>query len=136
MSLPPNPLTVELRPTRAEARGAPAQSLITSSRYKGEAMHELDHARVYRTDDNDRCLHRLSRRFREQTGTTPAMWIVHSRVRRAQRLLETTGLSVEQIATEVGFRSSSVLREHFGQVVKTSPQAYRRSFSVAEPTRD
>ena len=73
----------------------------------------------------------LSRRFRQQVGTTPALWVSRARVRRAQRLLETTDLSVERIATGAGFGSSAVLRERFAQVVGTSPQAYRRSFTVA-----
>lgn len=72
----------------------------------------------------------LSRRFREQVGTTPALWVARARVRRAQRLLETTDLSVERLAAEVGFGSSAVLREHFGQNLGTSPLAYRRSFKV------
>lgn len=72
----------------------------------------------------------LSRRFREQVGTTPALWVSRARVRRAQRLLETTDFSVERVAGEVGFRSAAVLREHFGRIVGTSPQAYRRSFGV------
>ena len=72
----------------------------------------------------------LSRRFREQVGTTPALWVSRARVRHAQRLLETTDLTVEQVTAEVGFGSSAVLREHFGQIMGTSPQAYRRSFSV------
>ena len=72
----------------------------------------------------------LSRRFRQQVGTTPALWVVGARVRRAQRLLETTDLSVERIAAGVGFRSSTVLRERFGRIVGTSPQGYRRSFRV------
>ena len=55
----------------------------------------------------------LSRRFREQVGTTPALWVARARVRRAQHLLETTDASVERIAAEVGFLSSAVLREHF-----------------------
>ena len=70
----------------------------------------------------------LSRRFREQVGMTPASWITHARIRSAQRLLETTSLSVERVAADVGFGSSAVLREHFGQIVGTSPQAYRQSF--------
>jgi transcriptional regulator GlxA family with amidase domain len=73
----------------------------------------------------------LSRRFRRQVGTTPALWVARARVRRAQRLLETTDLSIESVAAAVGFGSSAVLREHFGRTVGTSPQAYRRSFSVA-----
>lgn len=72
----------------------------------------------------------LSRRFREQVGTTPAQWVAAARVRRAQRLLETTGLSVEEVATEVGFRSACVFRQHFGGIVGTNPLAYRRTFSA------
>jgi transcriptional regulator GlxA family with amidase domain len=72
----------------------------------------------------------LTRRFRDQIGTTPAQWVVHARVRRAQRLLETTHLSIERLASEVGFGSSAVLREHFNDVVGTSPHSYRRAFAT------
>jgi transcriptional regulator GlxA family with amidase domain len=75
----------------------------------------------------------LSRRFREQVGMTPVRWIAGARVRRAQQLLETTRLSIEQVATEAGFRSASVLREHFGGVLGTTPVAYRRAFGNVEP---
>jgi transcriptional regulator GlxA family with amidase domain len=70
----------------------------------------------------------LSRRFREQVGEPPAQWISRARVRCAQRLLETTGLSVEEVAAEAGFGSATVLRERFGQLLGTSPIAYRRAF--------
>jgi transcriptional regulator GlxA family with amidase domain len=71
----------------------------------------------------------LSRRFRDHVGSTPAAWIAVARVRRAQRLLETTDLSIEQVAAEAGFRSAAVLRVHFAGVVGTSPLTYRRAFS-------
>jgi transcriptional regulator GlxA family with amidase domain len=74
----------------------------------------------------------LSRRFREQVGATPASWIAQLRVRRAQRLLETSDLSIEQIAAQVGFGSAVVLREHFGNVVGTSPLTYRRAFAATD----
>lgn len=77
----------------------------------------------------------LSRRFREQTGTTPLQWLLRSRVRRAQHLLETTGHSVEAIAGKVGFGSATTLREHFHKIVTTSPQAYRRAFRVSGSPR-
>ncbi|RKG70330.1 helix-turn-helix domain-containing protein [Corallococcus sp. CA054B] len=70
----------------------------------------------------------LSRRFREQTGTTPLQWLLRARVRRAQHLLETTGQSVEAVAAEVGFHSPTTFREHFQRFVTTSPLAYRRAF--------
>jgi transcriptional regulator GlxA family with amidase domain len=72
----------------------------------------------------------LSRRFREQVGTTPARWIVEARVRRAQRLLEKTYLSVEMVAAESGFGSAAGMREHFAGIVGTTPLDYRRSFTV------
>jgi transcriptional regulator GlxA family with amidase domain len=78
----------------------------------------------------------LNRRFREQTGTTPLQWLIQSRVRRAQLLLETTTHSVESVAASAGFGSAPILREHFRRIVKTTPQAYRRAFrGKARPRR-
>jgi transcriptional regulator GlxA family with amidase domain len=73
----------------------------------------------------------LSRRFIERVGATPAQWVAHARVRRAQQLLETTGLSVEEVATHSGFKSGSVLRQHFSGFVGTTPLAHRRNFGLA-----
>jgi transcriptional regulator GlxA family with amidase domain len=70
----------------------------------------------------------FSRRFLEQTGTTPARWVTRARVRRAQHLFETTGHAVERVATLSGFPSAATLRARFEQVLGTSPKAYRRSF--------
>jgi transcriptional regulator GlxA family with amidase domain len=73
----------------------------------------------------------LSRRFREHVGITTAAWIARARVHEAQRLLETTTLSVEAVAEAAGFGSAPVLRERFVTVAGTSPSAYRRSFRPA-----
>ena len=70
----------------------------------------------------------LSRRFREQTGSTPAQWVALVRVRRAQALLETTGHSVERVANLVGFPSTATLQVQFRRILATSPKAYRRAF--------
>ena len=51
--------------------------------------------------------------------------------RRAQRLLETTDLAIEQVAAQAGF-GSAVMRDHFGTVVGTSPLSYRRAFSSVD----
>lgn len=72
----------------------------------------------------------LWRRFHEQVGITPAQWLARARVRCAQRLLESTRLSIDRVAAEAGFGSASVLREHFANSVGTSPTEYRRSFGV------
>jgi transcriptional regulator GlxA family with amidase domain len=70
----------------------------------------------------------FSRRFREQTGTTPLQWLNRARLCKAQCLLETTGHSVEWIASHVGFGSSTTFRDQFKHLVGISPQAYRRAF--------
>jgi len=73
----------------------------------------------------------LSRRFRDQTGTTPLQWLLTERIRRAQQLLESSDLSIEQIATKVGFENATNLRQRFARMVGTSPRAYRRAFGGA-----
>jgi transcriptional regulator GlxA family with amidase domain len=62
---------------------------------------------------------------------TPAAFIARARVREAQRLLETTTLSMEVVAEHVGYGSATVFRERFAAIVGVSPSAYRRSFSSA-----
>ena len=73
----------------------------------------------------------FARRFQEETGTTPHQWITHQRLLQAQRLLETTNQSIDEVAEAVGFGSAATLRQHFGRVRSTTPTAYRRRFSVA-----
>lgn len=71
----------------------------------------------------------FTRRFRESTGTTVGRWLQNQRLALAQRLLETTGRPVEQVATDAGFGSAVSLRKHFVAAFKVSPTAYRRQFS-------
>jgi AraC family transcriptional activator FtrA len=74
----------------------------------------------------------LSRRFVETTGTSPLDWITALRVRRAKDMLETTALSMEEIADRCGFGSAATLRHHFRARVKLSPNGYRASFQRSE----
>lgn len=76
-------------------------------------------------------LRTLARRFEAQAGTTPHQWLTHQRVLAAQRLLETTDLSIDRVAELSGFVTAETLRHHFRQRVGTSPVAYRRRFSQA-----
>jgi AraC family transcriptional regulator, transcriptional activator FtrA len=70
----------------------------------------------------------LIRRFRSVTGTSPGDWIVRQRLQLAQRLLESTDLPIEIVAERAGFGTPVTMRHHFAQRVRTSPQAYRRTF--------
>ncbi|MBV8207464.1 MAG: helix-turn-helix domain-containing protein [Acidobacteria bacterium] len=70
----------------------------------------------------------LSRRFVEATGLSPHRWITSLRLRRGKDLLETTALSIEEIAEKCGFQSGALLRHHFREQVKISPRTYRDHF--------
>ena len=68
------------------------------------------------------------RRFRDATGTTPAEWLLNLRLQRVKDLLETTPLSVEDLATRCGFGAAGTLRHHFRQRLGMTPQTYRLRF--------
>jgi AraC family transcriptional activator FtrA len=70
----------------------------------------------------------FARRFRSATGTTPLQWLLRQRIALSQRLLETTELPVEIIATRCGFGSATALRVHFRRATGTTPLLYRRTF--------
>jgi AraC family transcriptional activator FtrA len=72
----------------------------------------------------------LARRFLETTGTSPAAWVTGLRIALAKELLETTTLSVEEVADRCGFGSSFTLRHHFRKRLRTNPVAYRAGFRV------
>jgi transcriptional regulator GlxA family with amidase domain len=72
----------------------------------------------------------FDRRFREITGATPANWLTHQRVIRAQQLLEQTELPVDTVARKCGFSSGAALRPHFRRLVGVVPVAYRETFGL------
>ncbi|MFF3649238.1 GlxA family transcriptional regulator [Streptomyces sp. NPDC002181] len=71
----------------------------------------------------------FARRFTAATGTTPHAWLRSLRLSRAEELLETTGLPVEEIARQVGYGSAAVLREQFVRRRGVPPRAYRSAFT-------
>lgn len=73
----------------------------------------------------------FARRFRDETGTTPHAWVTSQRLAEAERLLETTDRSVEQVAHDVGFAGAATLRHQFQRARGVSPQSYRRAFRCA-----
>ncbi|MGJ0389741.1 GlxA family transcriptional regulator [Microbacterium sp. CGR1] len=74
----------------------------------------------------------FARRFKAEYGATPAAWLARQRILHAQRLLERSDLSLEQIADECGFGSAAVLRQNFSRVLDTTPTAYRARFSCVD----
>lgn len=74
----------------------------------------------------------FARRFRDETGTTPLQWLTSQRLANAEELLENSSLSVEQIATRVGFGNAATLRHHFATARGTTPQQYRKTFAFVD----
>jgi transcriptional regulator GlxA family with amidase domain len=70
----------------------------------------------------------FSRRFRAETGLTPGAWLIQQRVAHARHLLETTDLSVDQVARRAGLGSAASLRQHLRTTIGVAPLAYRRTF--------
>ncbi|WP_199706440.1 GlxA family transcriptional regulator [Amnibacterium setariae] len=71
----------------------------------------------------------FSRRFAEDTGTTPMRWLLRARLDVARELLERSERSIEQIAADVGLGTGTNLRLHFQRVLGTTPSEYRRTFT-------
>ncbi len=95
------------------------------------AREHLDHRITLDTLASQALMSRRSfiRHFRSATGTSPHAWLRTQRLSLAEELLETTNLSVEQVATRVGYRNAAVFREQFVLHRGVSPSDYRRTFS-------
>lgn len=71
-----------------------------------------------------------ARRFRDETGMSPGQWVIRQRVSRARELLESTDLTVDQIAAHAGFATAASLRQHMHALIGVAPLAYRRTFQA------
>lgn len=78
----------------------------------------------------------FDRRFRSLTGSAPLQWLITQRVLQAQRLLETSDYSVDEVAGRCGFRSPVALRGHFRRQLGSSPAAYRAAYRARRPQGD
>ncbi|SCG73335.1 transcriptional regulator, AraC family with amidase-like domain [Micromonospora echinaurantiaca] len=70
----------------------------------------------------------FTRRFRSETGLSPAQWLLQQRTDHARLLLETTDLTVDQVARRCGFGTAAALRQQLHLRIGVAPSAYRRAF--------
>lgn len=70
----------------------------------------------------------LTRHFQKATGMSVGEWIMTERLRRSQSLLESTQLSIEQVAERSGFQSSITFRQAFREKMGVSPGEWRNTF--------
>ncbi|MFC8672183.1 GlxA family transcriptional regulator [Streptomyces griseorubiginosus] len=115
------------------AQPVPEQGAASTAATRVWALERLDqpltlaelaaHARM--------SLRTFARRFHDEVGLSPGRWLIQQRVARARHLLESSDLSVDQIAGRVGFATGASLRQHLHAAIGVSPQAYRRTFQTA-----
>ncbi|MFM9554121.1 GlxA family transcriptional regulator [Streptomyces caniscabiei] len=73
----------------------------------------------------------FTRRFREEAGVSPGQWLTQQRVERARHLLESTDLTIDQVAHDAGFGTAQSMRQHLQGALGVTPTAYRRTFRAA-----
>lgn len=81
------------------------------------------------------CSH-LSRAFRGEIGIGPMQYLARLRMRRAQHLLQRTGMGVKEIAACVGVSDPLYFSRLFRKHVGLSPRAYRRSAAAGPGSRE
>ncbi|BCJ44636.1 transcriptional regulator [Actinoplanes ianthinogenes] len=70
----------------------------------------------------------FTRRFRDETGSSPRQWLLRQRVEHARLLLESTDLGMDVVARRSGLGSATALRQHLHATIGVAPSAYRRTF--------
>ena len=71
----------------------------------------------------------IIRLFKKETGTTPSQYFLTIKLNYARILLETTNLSVLDIASNVGFSSLGHFTKVFKNHYSTPPASYRKQWS-------
>jgi transcriptional regulator GlxA family with amidase domain len=76
----------------------------------------------------------LLRRFKAEAGRTPLEQLQDLRIARARQLLETTGLSLAEVAGQVGYLDVPTFARLFSRRVRVTPAAYRRRSLRSSPS--
>jgi transcriptional regulator GlxA family with amidase domain len=120
--------------------GGQAQFVETRARHDSGKLSELRAWLVENLDrqvalvdmaSHARCSERtLLRQFRAETGQSPLQWLTARRVDAVRSLLETTRLSVEEIARCTGLGTGANLRQHLRASIGVGPREYRRTYQA------
>lgn len=114
-------------------RPVPEPQLATTTSARAWALSRLHEPIQLRdmADQESMSVRTFTRRFREEAGVSPGQWLTRQRVERARHLLESTDLSVDQVARDAGFGTAQSMRQHLQAVLGVPPTAYRRAFRAA-----
>ncbi|MEU1018661.1 helix-turn-helix domain-containing protein [Streptomyces sp. NPDC005898] len=117
-------------------RPVPEPRLATTAAARAWALDRLD--QPLRLHDlaarESMSVRTFTRRFREEVGVSPGHWLTRQRVDRARHLLESTDLSVDQVARAAGFGTAQSMRQHLQTALGVTPTTYRRTFRTLTPT--
>jgi len=72
----------------------------------------------------------FDRHFKSALGVSPKAWINQQRINRAKQLLEVEDLSIEQLASKVGYDNGITLRINFNKYVGVAPSQYQYQFKI------
>lgn len=73
----------------------------------------------------------LIRRFKQAIQQRPLEYLQDLRLETAKRLLETSGLPLSEIISQIGYRDVSSFRRLFKQRTQLTPRQYRQKFAPA-----
>lgn len=65
--------------------------------------------------------------FTDEYGVSPINYLMHARIKKAQKLLSTTDYSLSVISRSCGFSSSSYFSQTFRKMAGVSPSSYRKN---------
>jgi AraC family transcriptional regulator len=71
--------------------------------------------------------HYFTSLFKQSTGLSAYQYVIHRRMERAKQLLCKQGLSIVEVAQEVGFQSQSHFSNVFRKYAGTTPRIYREA---------
>ncbi len=119
-------------------RPLPEPQFATTTAARAWALTRLERPILLRdmAEQEAMSVRTFTRRFREEVGVSPGQWLTQQRVERARQLLESTDLSIDQVARDAGFGTATSLRQHLQSALGVPPSAYRRTFrSSADSAR-
>ena len=73
--------------------------------------------------------------FKQETGKGPAQYLKEFRLRKAEKMLRTTFLTVKQVLKQVGIGSSAHFVHDFRKQYGMTPTAYRRTVARSSKRR-
>ncbi|MFC9176528.1 MULTISPECIES: helix-turn-helix domain-containing protein [Streptomyces] len=114
-------------------RPVPEPQFATTTAARAWALGRLDRPILLRdmAHQESMSVRTFTRRFREEVGISPGQWLTQQRVERARHLLESSDLSIDQVARDAGFGTATSLRQHLQAALGVPPTVYRRTFRRA-----